>query len=70
MGEPVSFSLIFSPDSVGLDGPSVQDVETGFSGDFSGVGYSIKNNDSERTLSIESILIIRKNINISEGKLN
>ncbi|HAK46882.1 MAG TPA: hypothetical protein DCO79_13315, partial [Spirochaeta sp.] len=62
----VAFSLIFSKDSVNFAAGSEQAGETGFSGDFSGVGYRIKNNSLSENLVIKSILVIRKNISISE----
>ena len=68
-GNSVRFSLIFSADSVGVDGTVNQDGETGFEGDFSAVGFKIINHDIEKTLEIESILITRKNINISENNI-
>ena len=64
--EALEFSLIFSQDSVNLSTVVDHADETGFTGDFSGVGYSIRNNSPENELIIESILVIRKNINSTE----
>ncbi|MDC7228368.1 MAG: hypothetical protein PQJ61_16515 [Spirochaetales bacterium] len=60
----VSFSLIFLKDSVNLAGSGDEAV---FAGDFSGVGYRIRNNSPETVIEIKSILVIRKNISVSDN---
>ena len=62
----VVFSLIFSNDFVILDKYGTQNIESGITGDFSAVGYRIQNNDTEKILELESVIIIRKRINITE----
>ncbi len=66
----ISFSLIFTTDAVSLDGLDNQSIGTGLTGDFSGIGFRIVNNDQQQMLELESILIIRKNINVTENKVN
>ena len=65
----LEFSLIFDQDSISISTVDGQVDETGFSDDFSGVGYSIRNNSPENNLVIESILVIRKHI-ISNDQLS
>ncbi|MBI9107632.1 MAG: hypothetical protein JEZ04_12870 [Spirochaetales bacterium] len=67
---PVNFSLIFSTETVSVGETEAQDGETGFSGDFGGIVYRLINNDEAVDLEIESVLIIRKNINVSEAGFN
>ena len=62
----LEFSLIFDQDSISISADGGQMGETGFSDDFSGVGYSIKNNSAEDNLVIESILVVRKHIRSTE----
>lgn len=67
--ESVSFSLIFSPETVSVGETGAQDGETGYTGDFGGIVYRIINDDEIMNLEIESVLIIRKSINVSNAGL-
>jgi len=64
---PVNFSLIFTPETVSVGETGEQDGETGFVGDFGGIVYRLINNDEAISLEIESVLVIRKNINVSKA---
>ena len=63
----VNFSLIFSSEKVSVGETEAQDGETGFTGDFGGVVYQLINNDELINLEVESVLVIRKSINVSKA---
>ena len=68
--EEVTFSLIFTDDSVVLDRAGYSDIGASLAEDFNGIAYRLVNDDAEKTLEIKRILIIRKNLDISINEVN
>ena len=70
---PISFSLIFSKAEVSIADEAEEPDEAGaededsYAVDFGGVIYRLVNNDEKLSLEVESVLVIRKNINISKA---
>ena len=66
--DDLSFSILFTPQSLIIIDQQGNEIPSEFPGDFSSVSYSLFNNNLSEQAVIDSVLITRKSINIPEDQ--